>query len=843
MEAWAALSLLVLHMPAVLSLPKGYTLINEDCPGAEWNIMCRECCETDQIECTCPGKQEVVGYSVPCCRNEDNECDSCLIHPGCVIFDSCKRCNNGSWGTLDDFYIKGLYCSECHTGWSGGDCLKCGAVINASRGHIVLEGYPSNSHCEWSISVNPNFTVELRFSMLSLEFDYMCQYDYMEVRDGDNIDTRVIGRFCGNERPPPVRSSSNLLHLLFVSDGYKRFDGFYATFEEVDVCSPSPCLHDGMCLLLGPVSYECACLAGYTGKHCENMVICRNTVAPVNGTVEGDDFRFGSRLYFGCHEDFHLVGSNIATCQLDGKWSSSAPHCAPEIKSCADPGAPVNGRRRVLPGSGYLHLGNATLGTVVQFTCNSLFVLSGSSQARCQQDGMWSEKQPTCTKAPERKLCGDPGVPMHGHRRILPGSGQIDQGSATLGTIVQFTCNYSFVLSGSPQIACQQDGKWTEARPRCTKACKKPKLPNLVRQKVLSTQPQTRRTPLHRLLTPILDKEQSQISPTKAPVQRAGNLPAGFYHPHTQLEYECISPFYRRLGSRKRTCLKTGKWSGRSPSCIPICGKLGNFSQQNLPSMRWPWQAALYRRVSPTINEIVRGQAWFLACSGAVVNERSVLVAAHCVTELGKASLINTADLMVVLGKYFYDDSRPEDSRQHLQISGVIVHPSYDPVLLDSDIAIIKLIDKAKITDHVLPVCLPAVEDLPTLSTQGYVTGWTMQSEPSEMAPANETLRVGTIETGDAVQCEQQYEEHGISVSITENMFCGRHDQRGFSNICPLETGGVATFPAVDKLGKALTWYLVGLVSWGYEKGCSQELFTVYTNVTPFKDWVEKHLK
>lgn len=171
------------------------------------------------------------------------------------------------------------------------------------------------------------------------------------------------------------------------------------------------------------------------------------------------------------------------------------------------------------------------------------------------------------------------------------------------------------------------------------------------------------------------------------------------------------------------------------------------------------------------------------------------------------------------------------------------MHPSYDPVLLDSDIAIIKLMDKAKFTDHVLPVCLPDVKDLPNISTQGYVTGWTMQSEPSEMGRANDTLRVGTIETGDAVQCEQQYEEHGISVSITENMFCGRHDQRGFSNICPLETGGVATFPAVDKVGKALTWYLVGLVSWGYEKGCSQELFTVYTNVTPFKDWIEKHLK
>ncbi|GCB84068.1 hypothetical protein scyTo_0024582, partial [Scyliorhinus torazame] len=110
----------------------------------------------------------------------------------------------------------------------------CGAIVNASRGQIVLEGYPSNSHCEWTVSVNPSFGIELRFSMLSLEFDYMCQYDYVEVRDGDNIDSRVIGKFCGNERPPPIRTTRNSLHILFVSDGYKSFDGFFATFEEVD---------------------------------------------------------------------------------------------------------------------------------------------------------------------------------------------------------------------------------------------------------------------------------------------------------------------------------------------------------------------------------------------------------------------------------------------------------------------------------------------------------------------------------------------------------------------------------------------------------------------------------
>lgn len=68
-----------------------YTVINENCPGAEWNIMCRECCEYDQIECICPGQKQRVGYTIPCCRNEENECDSCLIHPGMLVPVLCSH--------------------------------------------------------------------------------------------------------------------------------------------------------------------------------------------------------------------------------------------------------------------------------------------------------------------------------------------------------------------------------------------------------------------------------------------------------------------------------------------------------------------------------------------------------------------------------------------------------------------------------------------------------------------------------------------------------------------------------------------------------------------------------
>lgn len=73
----------LLLIPDVLSL-LDYRYLYNHCPGPEWNVMCRGCCEYDVIRCKCPLQGTPVGYAVPCCRNAINECDPCIIHPGRV---------------------------------------------------------------------------------------------------------------------------------------------------------------------------------------------------------------------------------------------------------------------------------------------------------------------------------------------------------------------------------------------------------------------------------------------------------------------------------------------------------------------------------------------------------------------------------------------------------------------------------------------------------------------------------------------------------------------------------------------------------------------------------------
>uniref|UniRef100_A0A8D2JQ66 Inactive serine protease PAMR1 n=1 Tax=Sciurus vulgaris TaxID=55149 RepID=A0A8D2JQ66_SCIVU len=605
LDRWTQLGLAFLQLLLISSLPREYTVINEACPGAEWNIMCRECCEYDQIECVCPGK-EVVGYTIPCCRNEDHE-DSCLIHPGCTIFENCKSCRNGSWGgTLDDFYVKGFYCAECRAGWYGGDCMPC---------------------------------------------------------------------------------------------------------------SSSPCFHDGTCLLDKAGSYKCACLAGYTGQHCENLL---------------------------------------------------------EERNCSDLVGPVNGYKKITGGPGLLNGPYIKIGTVVSFFCNNSYVLSGNEKRTCQQNGEWSGKQPICIKA-----------------------------------------------------------------------CREPKISDLVRRRVLPMQVQSRETPLHQLYSSAFSKQKLQGAPTKKPALPFGDLPPGYQHLHTQLQYECISPFYRRLGSSRRTCLRTGKWSGRAPSCVPICGKIENITSLKTQGTRWPWQAAIYRRTSGVHDGGLHKGAWFLVCSGALVNERTVVVAAHCVTDLGKVTVIKTADLKIVLGKFYRDDDRDEKTIQSLRISAIILHPNYDPILLDADIAILKLLDKARISTHVQPICLAAPRDLSISFQESHITvaGWNILADVRSPGFKNDTLRSGLVRVVDSLLCEEQHEDHGIPVSVTDNMFCASQDASAPSDICTAETGGIAVMSFPGRASPEPRWHLVGLVSWTYDKSCSHSLSTALTKVLPFKDWIERNMK
>lgn len=170
--------------------------------------------------------------------------------------------------------------------------------------------------------------------------------------------------------------------------------------------------------------------------------------------------------------------------------------------------------------------------------------------------------------------------------------------------------------------------------------------------------------------------------------------------------------------------------------------------------------------------------------------------------------------------------------------------------MLDSDVAILKLLDKARIGEHVQPICLPNAQDTVEDSRQGMVTGWSLL--PDQKTGNVEKARVGRVMLGDIVHCEQQYANYGLPISVSENMLCGRQgadaDQ---SNICPADTGGILILPPVSSDSSftpphgqgSQEWKLLGLVSFGYDSSnCNPELYTVYTHVANFVSFIEGNM-
>lgn len=191
------------------------------------------------------------------------------------------------------------------------------------------------------------------------------------------------------------------------------------------------------------------------------------------------------------------------------------------------------------------------------------------------------------------------------------------------------------------------------------------------------------------------------------------------------------------------------------------------------------------------------------------------------------------------------------------QVSSVLVHPSFDPVTLDSDLAVLKLRDKAKISERVLPVCLPKMQGGEVTATQGYATGWLLASDSRSSSKPSldaETAQTGVVELGDVVQCERQFAQSGAPVTITDNMLCARRHPLNPTKPCPTVSAGITIIPSpatkpssgpsAGQGDDSVVWELLALESFGYEKwNCGPGLYTVHTRINNFKDWIQKNMK
>ncbi|EFN66210.1 Cubilin [Camponotus floridanus] len=112
----------------------------------------------------------------------------------------------------------------------------CGGIYTSATGTInspghSSSGYQPNMVCEWKIQMPAGERIRASWLRFNLEQSSSCHFDFVEIYDGPDRFSRLLGRYCGSDMPPTIKSNTNTLVVIFESDWSYEFEGFTMSYE------------------------------------------------------------------------------------------------------------------------------------------------------------------------------------------------------------------------------------------------------------------------------------------------------------------------------------------------------------------------------------------------------------------------------------------------------------------------------------------------------------------------------------------------------------------------------------------------------------------------------------
>jgi hypothetical protein len=144
-----------------------------------------------------------------------------------------RYCVDGKTHTIESG-SSNLYLSFTHDlrnpsrGFTATYTSTCSKNFTSATGLLESPRFPNfyipNTDCTWVITGQGKINVT--FDTFHLEEDSHCAYDYIELRDGDSVSSKLLKSFCGDTLPETFQTSTNKLFVRFKSDATVQKEGF-----------------------------------------------------------------------------------------------------------------------------------------------------------------------------------------------------------------------------------------------------------------------------------------------------------------------------------------------------------------------------------------------------------------------------------------------------------------------------------------------------------------------------------------------------------------------------------------------------------------------------------------
>ncbi|XP_053373742.1 deleted in malignant brain tumors 1 protein-like isoform X2 [Mercenaria mercenaria] len=116
----------------------------------------------------------------------------------------------------------------------------CGGVLTSRQGILQSPGFPNyytnDLRCNYTLVMDPQHVILLSFEPdnFDIESGRDCRYDWVAVYAGNNSNSLLLGKYCGDTAPLPI-SSLGQMHIEFWTDDFiSRHTGFRANYTVIE---------------------------------------------------------------------------------------------------------------------------------------------------------------------------------------------------------------------------------------------------------------------------------------------------------------------------------------------------------------------------------------------------------------------------------------------------------------------------------------------------------------------------------------------------------------------------------------------------------------------------------